>query len=162
MNCYLDIIDDGVGAEVLAAVEADRPRILKLLSATLADEAEDPRQTWQLTVVLVDEATCDAIHRQHFGITGSTDVMSFPDGSVNPENGARLVGDVVVCPAVALASTGAASISEQRARDEVLLYILHGCLHCLGFDDVEEDDRQAMWDRQRELLAPWGIDVRDE
>ena len=55
----------------------------------------------QLTVLLVDEATCAQLHHDHFDDSSITDVMSFPDGSEDPGSGMMLLGDLAVCPAVA-------------------------------------------------------------
>jgi probable rRNA maturation factor len=52
-----------------------------------------------------------------------------------------LLGDVVICPAVASA--------QNRDLDaELRLLLVHGILHLLGYDHDEEDERRAMWDRQ--------------
>lgn len=112
----------------------------------------------RMTVVLVDPDDSAALHGTHFGEPSPTDVMSFPDGTRDPADGRILIGDVVVCPAVAASrrATG------PEIADEVFLYVVHGLLHCLGHDDVDEADRALMWQLQAELLAPFGITVRDD
>jgi probable rRNA maturation factor len=60
-----------------------------------------------------------------------------------------LLGDVVVCPAVAArqAPTHAGSYD-----DELALLVVHGVLHVLGMDHAEPDEAARMQARERELL----------
>jgi probable rRNA maturation factor len=64
------------------------------------------------------------------------------------------VGDVVVCPAVATANAPSHAGSTD---DEIALLLVHGTLHLLGYDHMEDGDRARMWARERELLDQlWG------
>ena len=157
-HCLIELIDDGAGKEALAAI--DHHILQHVIDRALQDEDPDAQARWQLVVLLVDAQRSAAIHQQCFQVDGATDCMSFPDGSINPENQRRLVGEVVVCPAVAEERCRAPGHALQLGQ-ELILYILHGALHCLGYDDIDADDRAEMWQRQRELLAPWGIVVED-
>lgn len=71
---------------------------------------------------------------------------SLPD----PDDQPILLGDVVICPAVAArqAATHAGSYD-----DEIALLLVHGVLHVLGMDHAEAADREAMQARERALLA---------
>ena len=158
MPCLIELHDVSAGAHYLEMI--DRHQLQQLIDAALEDEA--PGQNTELGIILVNEAESDDLHRQHFDISGSTDVMSFPDGSINPENDRLLIGEVAVCPAVAEAAVAAAPDSRRSLSDELLLYILHGTLHCVGYDDIDENDRRDMWQRQSELLSPFGITIQDD
>ena len=89
----------------------------------------------ELALSLVDPEEMEALHVRYLDEPGPTDVLSFP----MDEDG--LLGDVVICPAVAA-----------QARDdlaaELRLLVTHGVLHILGHDHEEEGDRRAMWDLQ--------------
>src|SRR5919106_2222285 len=86
-----------------------------------------------LSCVTVDEMA--ALHQRYLDEPGATDVLSFPQD----EDG--LLGDVVVCPAVA---------AEQSADPaaELRLLVVHGVIHLLGYDHETDRDRAAMWERQ--------------
>lgn len=112
----------------------------------------------ELTVVVVDRERSDALHREHFDVEGETDVMTFPDGSPNPENERIHLGDLVICLDVA---REIAAGDDMRVGHEMVLYVVHGLLHILGFDDIDAHDRQEMWERQRAILEPLGIPVED-
>lgn len=113
----------------------------------------------ELTVRFVDDDTSAALHGRYFDDPHPTDVMSFPDGSVNPENGRHLLGDLAIGQEVAARRAAARDCA---IGDELLLYLVHGLLHLLGHDDIEPEDRSAMWAEQARLLAQVGIDIGPE
>jgi probable rRNA maturation factor len=62
----------------------------------------------------------------------------------------RLLGDVVVCPAVAFRN---APEHAGTYEDEVALLIVHGILHLMGMDHQDDAEAEAMEAKERELLA---------
>ena len=89
---------------------------------------------------------------------GPTDVLAFPmdelDISRGPQDdeqeaGPALLGDVVLCPAVAAKQAIEAGHSTE---DELHLLGTHGILHLLGYDHAEPDEAQEMFGLQAELL----------
>ncbi len=136
---------------MLAAV--DRQLAQRAVEAALV---EDGLKRCLLVVALVDDAASAALHREHFGDPAPTDVMTFPDGTTDPETGRRRLGDLAVGFGVAQ------RVSNRRRRpigEEIALYVLHGLLHLLGHDDRDPADRRAMWVRQSEILRPLGISI---
>jgi len=148
------------------AVDADRWQRLAL--SVLGDEGV--RGECELSVLFVDETAMASLNHRFMGQEGPTDVLSFPiDGEANPpgrwpDNGGPgpdrldddeedlplLLGDVVVCPAVARRNAPGHAGSYD---DEVALLVVHGILHLLGMDHADEPGRIAMQDRERDLLA---------
>lgn len=137
----------------LAATPAARDLAQRAVEAALARDRLDGRS---LTVMLVGDAECRRLHRQHFGIATTTDVMSFPDGVADPEDRRIRLGDLAVCLDEA---RRVAARRKRPVREELALYVLHGCLHLLGYDDVDPADRAAMWTVQREVMRGLGIDI---
>ena len=136
--------------------ELELAKVQKVVDAALdGDGAENVA----LTVLLVDDAESARLHREHFDDPEPTDVMTFPDGSVDPETGRTLLGDLAVGVDVA---RRVALERGRRESDEVCLYILHGLLHLLGYDDVDQRDAGEMWDVQRRLLKSVGIELERE
>ncbi|MBA3708251.1 MAG: rRNA maturation RNase YbeY [Planctomycetes bacterium] len=121
--------------------------------------AEDRMDHCQLTVMLVEDQESARLHRQHFSDDEPTDVMTFPDGAFDPETGRRHIGDLAV--GVDVAKRVAAERGRREA-DEICLYILHGVLHLLGYDDEDDGDLREMWQVQRRLLAKVGIVLEAE
>ncbi len=137
-------------------MELELDRVQTVVDAALA---EDGLTNCALAVLLVDDAGSAALHARHFDDAEPTDVMSFPDGSQDPESGRRLLGDLAVGVDVARA---VAAERGRREADEITLYVLHGVLHLLGYDDIEADDREKMWAVQRRILATVGIELEAE
>lgn len=161
-----------MAVEVFAADEqADAPvdtlRWMRLAKNVL--EAEGIKGDAELSVLFVDERSMAELHERFLGRDGPTDVLAFPmdddlvpsgrspdsggpgPGATAPEPGEAplLLGDVVVCPAVAERNAGERSVSYD---DELALLVVHGILHLLGMDHVDDDEARAMERRERELL----------
>jgi probable rRNA maturation factor len=108
----------------------------------------------ELSIVLVDEATIEALHVRWMDEPGPTDVLSFPMDELRPgregeQSVPGLLGDVVVCPQVAQRQARTAGHS---AHEEMLLLTAHGILHLLGFDHAEPAEEKEMFALQRRLL----------
>jgi probable rRNA maturation factor len=123
----------------------------------------------ELSVLLVDVAAMTDLHQRWLGEATPTDVLAFPmdelrpppRGSGQPEHAPdetaaqALLGDVVLCPQVALEQ---ASKAEHDVRDELDMLCTHGILHLLGYDHAEPDEQAAMFGLQDRLLAGWRRD----
>lgn len=108
----------------------------------------------ELSVLLVDEEAMSALHEQHMGEEGPTDVLSFPmdelrPGSAEDPSPPGLLGDLVLCPPVAVRQARSAGHS---TADELLLLTTHGLLHLLGYDHAEPEEEREMFALQRRLL----------
>lgn len=120
--------------------------------------------TGELTLTFVDVADIVELKVEHFGGAGDypTDVLSFPldDGAPAADGIPQLLGDVVICPEVAMnqATSHAGSFD-----DEVALLVVHGILHILGFDHATKSEQMEMQDRERTHLMNcfWRGEVPD-
>ena len=121
-----------------------------LLAAVLA--AEGATADAECSLSLVDPDEIAALKVEHLdGDGAATDVLSFPiDGTDDPGDGQWMVGDVVLCPSVAVAQ---APDHAGTPADELALMVVHGGLHLSGWDHAEPQDQAAMWARERELLT---------
>ena len=116
----------------------------------------------ELAILLVDEAAMEQLHVQWMDEPGPTDVLSFPmdelrPGSEDEVTPAGLLGDIVLCPQVAIAQAETAGHSPM---DEMLLLTAHGILHLLGFDHAEPDDEKEMFGIQRDILVGFTLAER--
>jgi len=117
----------------------------------------------ELSLLLVDEPAMSELHEKWMGEPGPTDVLAFPmdelrpgqpgsGGSEDEDADPALLGDVVLCPAVAERQAAKAGHSTQ---DELELLCTHGILHLLGYDHAEPEEHKEMFGLQAELLASW-------
>lgn len=116
----------------------------------------------ELGIVLVDEAAMEQLHVQWMDEPGPTDVLSFPMDELRPGTEetmtpAGLLGDIVLCPQVAV---GQAQAAGHSLLDELLLLTCHGLLHLLGFDHAEPEEEREMFGIQGEILAAFTVAER--
>ena len=154
------------GADEQTTAEVDVDRWVTLARDVLV--AEGVRGEAELSLLFVDESAIAELNQRFMDATGPTDVLAFPiddpvvagrwpdAGTAGPDRDdpdpgdlPLLLGDVVVCPAVAerQAPTHAGSYE-----DELALLVVHGVLHVLGHDHAEPDETAVMQDRERVLL----------
>lgn len=116
----------------------------------------------ELGIVLVDEAAMEQLHVQWMDEPGPTDVLSFPMDELRPGTEetmtpAGLLGDIVLCPQVAV---GQAEAAGHSLLDELLLLTCHGLLHLLGFDHAEPEEEREMFGIQGDILAAFALAER--
>lgn len=111
-----------------------------------------------VSLLLTDDAGIARIHGEFLGDPAPTDVIAFRLDGAGPRepHGARLGAEVVVSVETAARCARAA---RTRVRDEVALYVVHGLLHCCGYDDVRARDRRSMRAAERAVLAALGLHV---
>ena len=154
-------------ADEQVGVEVDLGRWQTLALDVL--EAEGVRGAAELTVVFVDEGTMQQLNAQYMGNNYATDVLAFPLDAVEatrtPGPGALtkgpdknefdiadlplLLGDVVICPTVAVKQ---APLHAGNEDDEMALLLVHGILHVLGNDHDTPDAAGAMQALERKHL----------
>ena len=106
-----------------------------------------------LGITLVDEDEITKLHVQWMNLPGPTDVLSFPMDELKPfsaSDGPGIIGDIVICPQFA-----AKQAINHSTEDEISLLTVHGVLHLLGFDHVEEEEHKVMFGLQDKTLAEW-------
>ena len=111
----------------------------------------------ELCIKLVDEDTIGELNARWMDKEGPTDVLAFPmdelrPGLVNEEPEEGILGDVMLCPAIAEKQAASAGHSTDQ---EVELLTVHGILHLLGYDHAEPEEHREMFGLQDELLAAW-------
>lgn len=128
--------------------------------------SEGVRGNAELNMLFVDEASIAELNESFLDKQGSTDVLAFPiDGELDIATAAiatgpgrahpdlddlpLLLGDVVICPAVALAQ---ACDHAGTFDDEMALLCVHGALHVLGYDHEVAEDGERMRQRELDLL----------
>jgi probable rRNA maturation factor len=111
----------------------------------------------ELCIKAVDEETIAGLNEQWMDKEGPTDVLAFPmdelrPGLVNEELEEGVLGDLVLCPAVAVRQGEAAG---HGTLAEIELLTVHGILHLLGYDHAEPEEKAEMFGLQDRLLAEW-------
>ena len=153
---------DVVADDLQDDVDIDLARWRSLAARALAEElaatsAVTDEVDVEVTLTFVDADEMAALNREQMGIDGPTDVLSFPldDPASASRSEPLLIGDVVICPAVArlAVDTHAGTLD-----DEIALLVVHGILHLLGHDHADAEEAARMRRRERDLLERWHWD----
>jgi probable rRNA maturation factor len=90
------------------------------------------------------------LHKEFFEDASLTDCISFPIDP--PKKGAAysILGEIFVCPEVAYQY---ALEHDREFAEELCLYVLHGLLHLLGYDDLDKKERQKMRRAEKHWLT---------
>lgn len=126
------------------------------LHARLAEAFAHLGAPGEVRVRVIDDAEMDKAHQRYSGVAGTTDVLTFDlaEGASH-RDGAPLDVDLLLC--LDEADRQAAERGHREPRRELLLYALHGVLHCLGEDDHTPEGFAAMHAREDAVLRAIGV-----
>ena len=148
----------------MITIESEKPfpndLIERAVKAALENQSEALDS--ELTIVLTDNAQIQELNRDYLGIDAPTDVLSFPASEIDPETGARYIGDIIISMAYAAKS---AKTAGHPVEAEVQLLVVHGVLHLLGHDHANPKEKAKMWKAQAGILESLGlgnIKIREE
>jgi probable rRNA maturation factor len=104
-----------------------------------------------ISLAIVDDDTIHQLNRRHLDHDWPTDVLSF----VLEDDGDHLEGEVILS-----ADTAATAADElgNSAAEEQLLYVIHGMLHLVGYDDKSEAAAQEMRAAEARYLQQFGVE----
>lgn len=106
----------------------------------------------ELTIRLVAEAESQELNSTYRGKDKPTNVLSFPF-EAPPEVPIELLGDLIICAQVVQAE----SHEQNKQADAHWAHmVIHGCLHLLGYDHINDDDAEIMEGIERQILATLG------
>lgn len=131
--------------------------IRKACTATLKLEGFD--NPAEVSVTLVNDETIREMNSKFRNIDASTDVLSFPLGEngvydVNPETGAKMLGDIVISVEHALSQ---ADLYGHGIEREVAFLTVHSMLHLLGYDHEQGGlQKTIMREKEEKVLDALG------
>jgi probable rRNA maturation factor len=106
-----------------------------------------------LTCVLTDDAQIQTLNQQYRDIDMPTDVLAFAASEgpvlVMPDDQPPYLGDVIISLPTAQRQASEYGHSLER---ELALLVVHGCLHLLGYDHSNDEERNRMWGMQDAIL----------
>ena len=107
---------------------------------------------WEFKVWFLDDEEMAQAHVDIMDVAGTTDVITM---AYLEEPEALFPGDMglelLVC--VPFAEREGAERSDSSFADELMLYIVHGCLHAAGEDDLTDEARPSMRRREAEVMS---------
>ena len=122
----------------------DEQQIQRWVDAALQNHASDT----EIVVRIVDEQESAELNLQYRHKSGPTNILSFP---VELPEGIELdlLGDLVICAPVLEKE----AIEQQKVlADHWAHIIIHGVLHLLGYDHIEDDEAELMESKEISIL----------
>lgn len=103
-----------------------------------------------VSIYFVTKKAISTLHEEFFNDPSPTDCISFPldSGDDAPEEFSCL-GEIFVCPKVAIEYAASENLP---INEEVSLYIIHGLLHLIGYDDITENERKVMRSEEKKIM----------
>ncbi|QVL57122.1 MAG: rRNA maturation RNase YbeY [Simkaniaceae bacterium] len=104
----------------------------------------------EISIHFVSKDEITRLHKEHFQDPTPTDCISFPiDSPDEDQNGYSILGEVFVCPEVAIEYVKKEGGDPYR---EASLYLIHGLLHLLGYDDQDDQSRSIMRAQEKSAM----------
>ena len=159
----IEINDDGY------ALSKNFKKLIYKLIKTANKYSKFCQRKFEVDINFVDEETIRTLNREQRHIDKKTDVLSFPTltlkplqkinikdfkDDIDPESKHLLLGDIIICENVARENAEEYGHSFER---EVCYLVVHGFLHLLGFDHIEEDDKMVMRALEEAILKKYKI-----
>ncbi len=157
LDLDVDIMDPLLGDDLFALIEA-------LTFALLDHERVADATVGELYVRIVANDEMQTLNRDHRGKDKPTNVLSFqaietdllPNALIGAAKGGPpvMLGDIIIAAPVV--------VDEAQAQNKLPLHhfahlIIHGLLHLLGHDHMEDEEAEIMEEKERAVLAGLGI-----
>ncbi|MBE3099437.1 MAG: rRNA maturation RNase YbeY [Planctomycetes bacterium] len=136
-------------------VRLDKKMILQIVRRVIKEEG---RSAKSLSIVLTDNRHIRDLNREYLGRTGITDVISFPLEDLDWPGGhcsnGGINGEIIASAELAVQQ---AQTTNTDPRAELMLYLVHGLLHLMGYDDRKPEQARQMHAREDALLEDLGF-----
>ena len=141
----------------VACEAADIPTEKQLqtwLDAVLEHSPLNDGEEQEITVRIVEPSESQQLNRQYRSIDKPTNVLSFPF-EAPPGMSLNLLGDLLICAEIVA--------QEAKQQNKVLIHhwahmLVHGTLHLMGLDHIEDDEAEQMEALEIVILGKLAID----
>jgi probable rRNA maturation factor len=115
----------------------------------------------EISIRLTSDAEVQTLNRQYRGKDKPTNVLSFPmvqpdliEGLANFDDGEVLLGDIVLAYETCVHESQQRDVSLEA---HALHLIVHGTLHLLGYDHMQDDEAEHMESLESEIMSKLGL-----
>ena len=137
----------------ISSQSVDNPNMWEQFSQAVAEAVLNHLELFdaELSLLLCDDATIHPLNRDYRGKDKPTDVLSFAqregEFAFVDDN---LLGDVIISMDTTIRQ---ATERNHSVQTELRVLLVHGILHLLGYDHIEDDEAEIMEAKEREILA---------
>lgn len=97
----------------------------------------------EISIYFTTDQKISKLHADFFNDPTTTDCITFPIDS-------DFLGEIFVCPSVAIAY---AKKHNQCPIEETILYLVHGVLHLIGYDDLDPKSKRVMRRMEKKCMS---------
>ncbi len=132
-------------------------RVAAITLGAAAELVDLPAERLEVSLLLTHDSQVQELNKEYRGQDKPTNVLSFAAldaDSPIPDDGPILLGDVIIARETCL--------REAADEDKTLVHhlshlVVHGVLHLLGYDHIEDDEAEEMESLERSILAGLGV-----
>ena len=128
-------------------------KIQPILKAAQTILRHEGIRTGELSIVFVTDSRIKSLNKKYLNEDHPTDVLSFPTKTFGGDNfgisSKKFLGEIVVSTDTAVKNAGIYHTTPHR---EILLYVVHGILHLLGYDDQRDSDIRKIRRKEQILM----------
>ena len=106
----------------------------------------------ELTIRIVDESESAELNGSYRNKPTPTNVLAFPFADAK-ELGLNLLGDIIICAPVVVRE---ASAQHKEIMAHFAHMVVHGCLHLMGYDHIEDSEAEIMEKQESCILVECG------
>ncbi len=149
----MDIIID-ITKEIEGFEEVVPEKIEAYVKEVLSKEYPPEDRPLYISLLLTDNETIHEINRTYRNKDSATDVISFAYNEDEENDGFyEVLGDIII----SLERVNEQSFEYGHSYEREFYYVLtHGILHLLGYDHIEEADKEEMRKKEEEILEAYG------
>lgn len=126
-------------------IPVNSKKIVKTVQRVLSQEGI--KKSGEITLCFVNDAKIKALNLKYLGRNNPTDVMAFD--ITEPKDKDKIFADIAVSTERAIDNVRTFKTSPYF---ELYLYVIHGVLHILGYDDKSKKDKLVMRKREKDIL----------
>ena len=151
MTAIVDVQQAFEGDEAILAAIPSPSELERWANAVLQYEGLSEQE---VTIRFTDEAESQSLNSEYRGKDKPTNVLSFPF-EAPPGIEINLLGDLVICAPVI---SREADEQRKKVSDHYAHMTVHGLLHLMGYDHIDDAEAEEMESKEIDILASLGID----
>ena len=151
MTAIIDVQQAFKGDEAILSAIPSPSELERWANAVLKYEGLSDQE---VTIRFTDEAESQNLNHEYRGKDKPTNVLSFPF-EAPPGIEINLLGDLVICAPVI---SREAEEQQKAVSDHYAHMTVHGLLHLMGYDHIDDMEAEVMESKEIEILAQLGID----
>lgn len=133
-------------------VPVNSKKVVKTVKSVLSSEGI--KKSGEITLSFVNDKEIKELNLKYLRKNNPTDVIAFDVGE--PKHPDKIFADIVISTERAIDNAAAYRTAPLY---ELYLYVIHGVLHILGYDDTSREDKLLMHRREKELLKALNLSV---